>query len=441
MLFARWLEIAKPRGSLGLLPRGTALFALCTVADTVLRRAEGTKAAKAKWRSRVKPASGKSSIGRYPTLKRGAKTSKPAEAGSFCNALCSLLLIALFVCAVGCGARPYVNAHIESVNAEYRQLEDYVYALEAENGRLQQELDALKAVGTSSASPVTPSAPSRGAAPRRSTIVPVRPSQSAPRESTPDMESPRIELPGSSSPSRSTTQRPTLDSRSTAPADTPPNIDVPPLLEVPSPEKHSEPLPVPAGPRDILKPAPEGPTTQKPADKKITHLFLNPILTTAADFDGRPGDDGLRVVLEPRNSAGQFVPEAGPVSIVVLDPDRQGDAARVARWDFDQSAMRQLLAASSGQNIKVEVPWPGSAPAATRLKLFVRYETPDGQRIQADREIFVTPPGQAISRWTPRSTDRPASNPSMPTAGENGSGAVRSASAEIPATPIWGPER
>ena len=51
-----------------------------------------------------------------------------------------LLLLAL----AGCRTQPYVNAHIESVNAEYRQLEDYVYSLEEENARLQQETRAVE---------------------------------------------------------------------------------------------------------------------------------------------------------------------------------------------------------------------------------------------------------------------------------------------------------
>ncbi|MBW8885199.1 MAG: hypothetical protein JF612_10600, partial [Planctomycetia bacterium] len=367
---------------------------------------------------------------RLPTLRQPSRSTGEGRPPS--SALLALLLAAF----LGCGARPYVNAHIESVNTEYRQLEDYVYALEAENGRLQQEIDALKTVGIKSATPATPAAPSRSTTPRRPTIVPVRPMQSAPSENPPDLESPRIELPGSSSSPRSTSQRPGLDSHErTAPADTPPTIDVPPLLEIPHSVKPSEPLPAPAGPREILTPTPTNPTSAKPADKKVTHLFLNPLLTTAADFDGQPGDDGLRIVLEPRNAAGQFVSEAGPVSIVVLDPDRQGEAARIARWDFDQSAMRQLLTASSGHEIKVEVPWPASAPTANKLKLFVRFETADGRRLQADREIFVTPPGQTLSRWTPRSIERQASSQSTTTADENVSGSVRSASAEIPVTP------
>jgi hypothetical protein len=335
----------------------------------------------------------------------------PARSAS--DGIRRLILAAVFLCALiastGCGTRPYVNAHIESVNAEYRQLEDYVYALEAENGRLQQELDALKTTGVSTATPANPSAP-RTTAPRRP------PAMMSPRLSAPtsggssDIESPAIEIPGSSPSTttpRSTTQRPSLDlPQPSAPADTPPNVDIPPLLEVPAPSKPSELLPVPGGTRETSKPLPSNPTSSKPGDKKVTHLFLNPALTGAADFDGQAGDDGLRIVVEPRNAEDQLVPEAGSIAIVVLDPDQPGDRARLARWDFDRAAIQQLLADSSHRGIKLEMPWPASAPAANRLKLFVRYETADGRKVQADREIFMAHGEKGLSRWTPRSTDR-----------------------------------
>jgi hypothetical protein len=136
-------------------------------------------------------------------------------------------------------------------------------------------------------------------------------------------------------------------------------------------------------------------------------VTLSPLFTGGADFDSQPGDDGLCVVVEPRNAGEEYVPEAGPISIVVLDPSRQGDAARVARWDFDLSAARQKLAGSAAATgIKLELPWPAAPPAANRLHLFVRYETADGRKLQTDREIFLTPPGQASSRWTPRTAQR-----------------------------------
>jgi hypothetical protein len=314
----------------------------------------------------------------------------------------------LIVLVSGCATGPYVNSHIETVNTEYRQLEDYVYKLEEENARLCQELEALKGTGGTIKSPS--SAPTRVNPFRRpSTTTPPRTrGDAAPSEDSPIIELPSP-TPSSSSPgTRSTTNRPSLaPSEPTAPADTPPSIEPPRLqLEIPEP-KTDELLPVPPATRDINIPKASDPISPKPTNKKVTHLFLNPTLTGAADFDGRPGDDGLRIVLQPRNSENEFVREAGPLSVVLLDPERQGEAARIARWDFDQSNSRQLLAASDGRGIKLEVPWPAAAPHANHLKLFVRYETADGRKLTADKDIYLNAQASAVSGgWTPRSTER-----------------------------------
>ena len=99
------------------------------------------------------------------------------------------LLLAVITSA-GCRTQPYLNSHIESVNAEYRQLEDYTYALEEENGRLQQEIEALKSAKETGRLPN--GAPARGGLFRRS------PANNAPRgnssssESSPDLGSPVV---------------------------------------------------------------------------------------------------------------------------------------------------------------------------------------------------------------------------------------------------------
>jgi hypothetical protein len=292
----------------------------------------------------------------------------------------------------GCKSQPYVNAHIESVNAEYRQLEDYVYALEEENGRLCKELEAFRAGTATTVTPTPRTAPATGGTRRPSIIGPRIQPSTPPSSSSPEFQPPTIEIPGDTPPApRSRSQRPAdQPPPETAPSDTPPSI---------------EPLPLP-GARGASTPSPLEAIPRQTNDKKVTHLFLNPQQTRGADFDGQPGDDGLRIVVEPRNAGDEFVSEAGTLSVVVLDPERQGDEARIARWDFDQSATRQMLAASSPkEGIKVEVPWPAAAPNANRLKLYVRYETADGRRLQADRDVFVTPPGQAVSRWTPRPSE------------------------------------
>jgi hypothetical protein len=325
------------------------------------------------------------------------------------------LLMAPLLCA-GCRSQPYVNAHIETVNAEYRQLEDYVYELEAENARLQQELTAARsAASAGGGAPANRGAPGGGLF-RRPASNPA-PLRSTPSSSgtpagdiPPDFEPPVIEVPGgapSSGPAPSTLRRPETES----PADSPPTIEIPSLELSPPPQ---EALPAPERPGSLktlqtMPPSPGSKPLSKaaaPADKKVTHLVLNPALTGGVDFDGQPGDDGLKVYVEPRNASDELIAQPGALSVVVLDPTREGESARIARWDFDAAATRQMLAdAAPHGGMKLELPWPATAPAASRLQLFVRYTTPDGRRLQTDREVFVTPPGAALSRWTPRSTD------------------------------------
>src|SRR3954468_7176933 len=100
----------------------------------------------------------------------------------------------LLVLAPGC-AQPYLNSHIETVNTEYRQLEDYVYALEEENARLCQEIEALKSIDATGRLPS--GAPARTRPLRRS------PMGTLPRTRADAMsteEAPIIELPSPSPP-------------------------------------------------------------------------------------------------------------------------------------------------------------------------------------------------------------------------------------------------
>jgi hypothetical protein len=159
----------------------------------------------------------------------------------------SLLLILVSGCA-----QPYLNSHIETVNTEYRQLEDYVYALEEENARLCQEIEALKSIDATGRLP--------SGTPARSNPFRRSPTGASPRtraDAAPSENAPIIELPSSSPSSgsvipRSTTNRPSLSpNESTPPADTPPSIEPPRLrLEVPSPNT-DELLPVPPARRAV----------------------------------------------------------------------------------------------------------------------------------------------------------------------------------------------
>ena len=277
-------------------------------------------------------------------------------------------IVALGLAALaGCRTAPYVNSHLETVNAEYRQLEDYVYCLEDENAKLTRELEACK---EGRPGVTEPERGERGGLFRRN-LRGRRGSDDSPELTPPTIdpgtpEPPSIEvpdIPSETPPRRSTLNRPAGEASESQPE----KLDLdPPSVELPPPANNE---PTPARPA-----APEPIPSTRPADTKITHLHLSPVMTGGADLDGRPGDDGLTVVIEPRNAGDEFVPEAGAVSVVVLDPSKAGEAARVARWNFNAAETRQKLASgSAARGFRLQMPWPATPHASQRLHLFVRY--------------------------------------------------------------------
>ncbi|PHS11535.1 MAG: hypothetical protein COA78_09590 [Blastopirellula sp.] len=142
--------------------------------------------------------------------------------------------------------------------------------------------------------------------------------------------------------------------------------------------------------------------TKSITDFRIDSIKLSPRLTGGYDFDDTPGDEGVMVVLEPRNKLGQYISKAAPISVVVLDPAYQGDAAYVARWDFETIETAKYLKESLfGRGIHLKLPWPNGLPKHEELLLFVRYKTIDGTQLQEKKNILISLPAELSARWTP----------------------------------------
>jgi hypothetical protein len=304
----------------------------------------------------------------------------------------TLLLFSL--AAAGCQGNPQVRRVVDSYNAENRQLEDLVYlleqdiqVLEQENGQLKRQIERGRG-GTSGAGE---------SGTRKGGILPRR--DENPDLTPPVVEGvPEVEIPRPLPPPLN---RPVL----------PAEPDVGPVLDPPA----KRPAKLPAGnvqptqhEQNVAAAEEASPRTPEPrvTDQQITHVHLHPLHTSGMDFDHSPGDDGLSILIEPRNAANQFVPLAGAVSVVVLDPAKNGDDARVARWDFSQAQTEEKLQQAPPRGIHLKLPWPARPPEATRLEVFVRFETPTGKKLQAEKEIIVALPGQFSQRWTPRPADR-----------------------------------
>ena len=137
-------------------------------------------------------------------------------------------------------------------------------------------------------------------------------------------------------------------------------------------------------------------TARGPIDLVVTQITLNRKLTGGHNVDGHPGDEGVMVVVEPLNAAGDLVEVPGEISIVLLDPTIEGEAARIARWDFSsKDAAGYLKRTAMGDGLHFDLRWPHSAPVHRVLNLYVRYTTADGRRLQVEKQIEVDPPGGA----------------------------------------------
>ena len=126
--------------------------------------------------------------------------------------------------------------------------------------------------------------------------------------------------------------------------------------------------------------------------RSVFRIKLNPQLTGGYNRDGRPGHDGVMVVIEPQNQKSEYVPVTGAVTVEVKDPAKSGVAGRVGKWTFDAIyAQQNLKRTTFGRGVHLEMPWPGAPPENQELELTVRYQLADGRTLQANKRIQVDP--------------------------------------------------
>ena len=138
-------------------------------------------------------------------------------------------------------------------------------------------------------------------------------------------------------------------------------------------------------------------------DTRVIELAFHPSLCRSVNFDQQEDDDGLYLVLIPRNERGQMVPSYAKLSIVVLDPAREGESARIGRWDYSPSEVQsKMQPIGTQQGIHLSLPWNGPDPSADRVIVFARYTYENGRQVIGQKEIFVNSEHGLKTVWTPR---------------------------------------
>lgn len=372
-----------------------------------------------------------------------------------------LIYLCILLPALVAGCRQN-HAARELLERELRLQEDRIYELEAELEDVHRALCAIKQSPGGNElrdrSPVTsPDAP-RTFDPPASTLAP--PTSIGPPPSV-DLGPPSVELPPPSA-----TMPGSAPKFQGPPAIVPPSADVPeglPGRVVPmppatrpdgasagalpyksmsspkflSPSVKGNPVfdssaPVVSGVSPV---APPSAATTSAADTRLKTASLART-TRGVNLDGRPGDDGVLVVVEARNARGEAIPPNAAASLVLIDPAVPGEGGRYARWDFSADDTAALFREANGDAAAgsyFELPWPDAPPAHSRLKLFVRLTTSDGKQIQLDRDVTVdvgggtsqqvAPPQLAPSQFVAPTTPSATLSTIVPTAAQGEMGA------------------
>jgi hypothetical protein len=158
---------------------------------------------------------------------------------------------------------------------------------------------------------------------------------------------------------------------------------------------------LPVDPNVVLASA-TTPIRSEPTDSRIVEIAFHPTMCRGHNFDEAPGDDGLYLVLIPRNKQSEPIHQSGDLTIVV-EETTDGQSARIAAWEIGSKELSEYLEPiGASQGYHLSLPWQKSAPTTTTVQVFVKFEAEDGRTMVNRREVSLRRPGARQSAWTPR---------------------------------------
>jgi hypothetical protein len=134
--------------------------------------------------------------------------------------------------------------------------------------------------------------------------------------------------------------------------------------------------------------------------EEVRRIAINRLMSGSHSYGSRPGDDGVRVVFTARDEYEHPILAPGAVSVVVVDPEVVGAESRVARWDFSaEETAAHFRPGTFAKGYHFDLIWPDHPPAHDRVKMYVRFSTPDGRNFEAQQTIHIASAADA-KRWS-----------------------------------------
>jgi hypothetical protein len=335
-------------------------------------------------------------------------------------------LIALWalVATSGCSNRAHTDLYQQRMASEIRVLEDQLYDADYQNRVLQDKLQQVERKAANCEPAPKPTV----------NPTPVHPSPQAGTDSYAPTIAPTPVIPDMGDGLESELGLPIFDEGVPVSADelAGPPIDPVPLDDADTPNNDNTTerrLPAPGGPEPpskadttdpqvdegmVLPPPKEGeiesdspnqivlPDSVQAAAGVPAGLRLNEALSGGTRVDGQL--PGMTIVVNVVDKIGKVVDledfdVAAELSIVILDPEKEGDEARIGRWDFSSEEVAAMVESTPISGFHVPVSWD-QQPSGEDVVVHVRLRAEDDEMrcdatLKAEKKAI-------IADWTPR---------------------------------------
>jgi hypothetical protein len=136
--------------------------------------------------------------------------------------------------------------------------------------------------------------------------------------------------------------------------------------------------------------------------------------TGGFDDDGCPGDEGVQLVVEPRDGDGHTLKAPGTLHVEALAVSPEGLKTPISAWDVSPGQLRRTWRSgwlSTGYH--VVLPWQ-TWPTAEKVRLVARLNLADGRVFEAEKDVTVRPTAAAMRRPLPPAVDATVPAPDGP---------------------------
>ncbi len=138
-------------------------------------------------------------------------------------------------------------------------------------------------------------------------------------------------------------------------------------------------------------PSASGPTVPDPGNAAV--VFVKEIAlgrgTGGVDEDGVPGDEGLMVVVAPKDEDGTAIKVPARVQIAAWEVSPAGIKTPIGNWTLPPEKVRPTWRSGFvSTGFFVAVPWQ-TYPSTEKVRVAVRLTTLDGRAFEADKDVQV----------------------------------------------------